>query len=81
MSFDLKILKWGLMESMSNTAEPYSLIQKGMDAKNILAHMAEHGVQFLRLQFTDIAGTNKNVEVPASQFEKTNGLWSRPVEP
>src|SRR6476620_9719008 len=27
-------------------------------------------VRFLRLQFTDILGVNKNVEVPASQFEK-----------
>ncbi|WP_284350028.1 glutamine synthetase family protein [Roseisolibacter agri] len=33
-----------------------------------LAH-AEH-VRFLRLQFTDILGVNKNVEVPASQFAK-----------
>jgi glutamine synthetase len=30
---------------------------------------AEH-VRFLRLQFTDILGVNKNVEVPASQFAK-----------
>src|SRR4249919_937003 len=28
------------------------------------------GVDFLRLQFTDILGVNKNVEVPPSQFEK-----------
>ena len=27
-------------------------------------------VKFLRLQFTDIMGTNKNVEVPVSQFDK-----------
>jgi len=27
-------------------------------------------VRFLRLQFTDILGVNKNVEIPASQFEK-----------
>jgi len=41
-----------------------------MDKKQILAHMAENNVQFLRLQFTDITGINKNVEVPASQFAK-----------
>ena len=41
-----------------------------MDRKDILAHMNKHGVRFLRLQFTDITGVNKNVEVPASQFEK-----------
>jgi glutamine synthetase len=28
------------------------------------------GVDFMRLQFTDILGVNKNVEVPRSQFEK-----------
>ena len=28
------------------------------------------GVDFIRLQFTDILGVNKNVEVPRSQFEK-----------
>jgi glutamine synthetase len=27
-------------------------------------------VRFMRLQFTDILGVNKNVEIPASQFEK-----------
>ncbi|HEU4988716.1 MAG TPA: glutamine synthetase family protein, partial [Gemmatimonadaceae bacterium] len=27
-------------------------------------------MRFLRLQFTDVLGINKNVEVPASQFEK-----------
>ena len=27
-------------------------------------------VRFMRLQFTDIIGINKNVEIPASQFEK-----------
>ena len=30
----------------------------------------EFGVDFLRLQFTDITGVNKNVEVPRGQFEK-----------
>ena len=37
---------------------------------SILEHMTTNDVRFLRLQFTDILGTNKNVEVPASQFEK-----------
>ena len=32
--------------------------------------LKERSVQFLRLQFTDIMGHNKNVEVPASQFGK-----------
>src|SRR5712664_4208529 len=30
----------------------------------------EQGVAFLRLQFTDILGINKNFEVPESQFDK-----------
>lgn len=32
--------------------------------------LAKEDVKFLRLSFTDIMGTNKNVEVPTSQFEK-----------
>jgi len=36
----------------------------------ILRECKKHNVRFLRLQFTDIHGANKNVEVPASQFEK-----------
>jgi glutamine synthetase len=41
-----------------------------MDKTQIREHMQDHDVRFLRLQFTDITGMNKNVEVPASQFEK-----------
>jgi glutamine synthetase len=36
----------------------------------LLAQADEAGVRFLRLQFTDIMGVIKNVEVPRSQFEK-----------
>src|ERR1700694_5477728 len=42
----------------------------GATKKDILALCKEHGVAFLRLQFTDILGVNKNFEVPESQFEK-----------
>ncbi|HEX5437868.1 MAG TPA: type I glutamate--ammonia ligase [Gemmatimonadaceae bacterium] len=38
--------------------------------RDILELAAKHNVRFLRLQFTDVLGVNKNVEVPASQFEK-----------
>jgi len=38
--------------------------------KEILEIAAKQKVRFLRLQFTDILGINKNVEIPASQFEK-----------
>jgi len=42
----------------------------GMDKAQILEHMREHDVRFLRMQFTDITGVNKNVEMPTSQFSK-----------
>jgi glutamine synthetase len=42
----------------------------GATTKDILELAERHNVRFLRLQFTDILGVNKNVEVPASQFEK-----------
>ncbi|HUL02248.1 MAG TPA: type I glutamate--ammonia ligase [Gemmatimonadales bacterium] len=42
----------------------------GATKKDILALCRERGVAFLRLQFTDILGINKNFEVPESQFEK-----------
>src|SRR6478609_5876642 len=43
----------------------------GNAAPDDLLEMARSlNVRFLRLQFTDILGVNKHVEVPASQFEK-----------
>ena len=42
----------------------------GMKAVEILKMCDKLDVRFLRLQFTDILGVNKNVEVPSSQFEK-----------
>ena len=41
-----------------------------MSKSAILERCRKERVRFLRLQFTDILGTNKNVEVPESQFEK-----------
>jgi glutamine synthetase len=52
----------------SPTSVPADL--SGATAADILALSEQHGVRFLRLQFTDILGINKNVEVPASQFAK-----------
>jgi len=43
---------------------------RGATAKDVLDLARSNQVRFLRLQFTDILGINKNVEVPASQFEK-----------
>jgi glutamine synthetase len=42
----------------------------GATKKEILELTRANNVRFLRLQFTDILGVNKNVEIPASQFEK-----------
>src|SRR6476620_8816994 len=42
----------------------------GATAQDILDLATSNNVRFLRLQFTDILGVNKNVEVPTSQFEK-----------
>ena len=42
----------------------------GASKKEILELARASDVRFLRLQFTDILGVNKNVEIPASQFEK-----------
>ena len=39
-------------------------------AATIDTQLKEQNVRFLRLQFTDILGHNKNVELPASQFGK-----------
>lgn len=41
-----------------------------MTRQKILNLVKEKDVAFLRLQFTDIMGANKNVELPRSQFEK-----------
>src|SRR5216684_827424 len=42
----------------------------GATKRDLLDLCKKQGVSFLRLQFTDILGVNKNVEVPQSQFEK-----------
>jgi len=41
-----------------------------MNEREVLKILKEERVNYLRLQFTDIMGINKNVEVPPSQFEK-----------
>ena len=42
----------------------------GASKQDLLDLSRRFGVDFIRLQFTDIMGINKNVEVPRSQFEK-----------
>jgi len=47
------------------------------DADAVLNRIETEGVDFLRLQFTDILGTVKNVSIPADQAEKafTEGIY------
>src|SRR6056297_3931575 len=47
------------------------------EAQAVLDEIEEKNVNFLRLQFTDILGTVKNVSVPATQAEKafTEGIY------
>jgi len=42
----------------------------GATARDILKFAKTFEVDFLGLEFTDITGINKNIEVPQSQFEK-----------
>lgn len=41
-----------------------------MTKEQVLKICNDENIKFLRLQFTDIFGVNKNVELPSSQFEK-----------
>jgi glutamine synthetase len=50
--------------------EGFPLDLSGAGKDDLLALARRFGVDFLRLQFTDILGVNKNVEVPRGQFEK-----------
>src|ERR1700687_461772 len=43
---------------------------RGLSKTEILKVCDAEHVRFLRLQFTDILGVIKNVEIPRSQFEK-----------
>ena len=50
--------------------KPARTVTTGASKKDILDLATKNNVRFLRLQFTDILGVNKNVEIPKSQFEK-----------
>src|SRR5215216_2330890 len=43
---------------------------RGANKQDLLELMRAQKVRFLRLQFSDISGIIKNVEVPQTQFEK-----------
>lgn len=46
-------------------------MRKNYSKEEIIALAQEQDVRYLRLQFTDLLGVIKNVEVPISQLEKT----------
>lgn len=46
------------------------MTDKGYTKEDILRIAREQNVRFIRLQFTDLLGTIKNVEIPLSQLEK-----------
>ena len=54
---------------------PSDLGSAGKD--DVLDLARRFSVDFIRLQFTDILGVNKNVEVPRSQFAKALDGWLR----
>ena len=58
----------GSTERPSLDGFPSDLSGTGKD--DLLDLSRRFGVDFIRLQFTDILGINKNVEMPRSQFEK-----------
>lgn len=45
-------------------------MSKGLTKEEILKRIEEENVRFIRLQFTDMLGTIKNVEIPRSQLDK-----------
>lgn len=49
---------------------PKKQVKASTDKAGVLEQLREQSIQFLRLQFTDILGIVKNVEVPAGQFAK-----------
>src|SRR5215210_8315041 len=52
------------------TLEDFPTDLTGARKEDLLEISKRFGVDFMRLQFTDIMGINKNVEVPRSQFGK-----------
>ena len=55
---------------MPRKPKPLVTDTTGSTRQDILELTEKLNVSFMRLQFTDILGINKNVEIPASQFEK-----------
>lgn len=48
-----------------------------MDGKDLLARIKEDGVKFISLQFTDVTGSVKSVDIPAERISAAmeDGIW------
>ncbi len=48
-----------------------------MDSKDLLARIKEDGVKFISLQFTDVTGSVKSVDIPAERISAAmeDGIW------
>lgn len=48
-----------------------------MDARDLLKRVREDNVKFISLQFTDVVGTVKSVDIPVQQLPEAleNGIW------
>src|ERR1043166_9270484 len=55
---------------LPSRSRPLTPDTAGASKKDVLELTDKLNVRFVRLQFTDILGVNKNVEIPSSQFEK-----------
>jgi len=60
----------GVVERATTPKKGATTRPRGLDKKSILEMCEREKVRFLRLQFSDIMGAVKNVEVPDTQFEK-----------
>lgn len=58
---------------MTSFLDPASDPQQAADIVRLLATLQKADIQFLRLQFCDVLGNLKSIEVPRSQFEKALG--------
>ena len=63
--------KHTIPSARGSTGSPRPEVLEGRETKaQILERTESEKVKFLRLQFTDILGTIKNVEIPDRQFEE-----------
>src|SRR5260221_10425630 len=53
------------------------MIQLADDAQQVIDRVRELGIAYLDLQFTDVTGISKTVQIPARQLEIafTEGIW------